>query len=349
MTDARSKKVYDALIDKVSTIAQLRSLATDMGVAMQKGEVIDIPTRSAIQIEDASNGASMTVQTIEPSANTLTVDSHKGAIVGIPKLNRMLNMEGSYYDQLAQQILTEIGSYMDQAWYDTVLRDGAGTAALVVNPAGDALSIDDTENALAIMTDQKGVRLDRCVWCFSAYGIGSLRRNSAWQPNTQGPEKGVLGMPVIGMLHGAPVVQSQDVLKTLSIATSAVTIATNVATATVAEGHGFVPGMVISTTGLTTNATDATITSVTATTIVFPLTASNGALADGVGTITCTRSFNSLIHMPWTFKRELQVPDVNIVPVSNAIQDNLQADAIWGFTALPGSAVALLSPASSVA
>ena len=106
--------------------------------------------------------------------------------------------------------------------------------------------------------------------------------------------------------------------------------------------------MVISTTGHTTNATNATISSVTATTIVYPLTASDGALADGVGTITCSRTFNGLLHLPWAFRAVQQVPDLQVVAASGKIQDELQADAIWGFKALSGSFVSLLSPATSV-
>lgn len=75
-----------------------------------------------------------------------------------------------------------------------------------------------------------------------------------------------------------------------TIATSAVTIASNVATATVLAGHGASAGQCIVTTGHTTNTPGSPngcvqITSVGATTIVYPLTAADGPLADGVGTI----------------------------------------------------------------
>jgi hypothetical protein len=153
---------------------------------------------------------------------------------------------------------------------------------------------------------------------------------------------------MIGRLHGVPVVRSQDVPKSLAVATTAVSITSNVATATVAAGHGFVPGMVISSSGLTTNVTSATISSVTATTIVYPCTASNGAMADGVGTLTCAATFNVLLHRPWNFISKRQAPDIRIVPTSGKIQDELQFDSIWGVKSLAGAAVTLLSPATSV-
>ena len=59
MTDARSKKVYDALIDKVSTLAQLRSLATDMGALQER-------------ITSTRNGSITSVQAIYVPADDLT-------------------------------------------------------------------------------------------------------------------------------------------------------------------------------------------------------------------------------------------------------------------------------------
>lgn len=81
-----------------------------------------------------------------------------------------------------------------------------------------------------------------------------------------------------------------------SVATTAVTVASNVATATVV-GHAFVVGENITTSGHTTNATVATpITAVTATTVSYALTASDGALADGVGVITAADEWTQSAH-----------------------------------------------------
>ena len=67
----------------------------------------------------------------------------------------------------------------------------------------------------------------------------------------------------------------------------------------VAVTEVIVAGQQIWTSGLTTNVavgSPATITSVTATTIVYPLTASDGALADGVGTIYSASSMALLVR-----------------------------------------------------
>lgn len=72
----------------------------------------------------------------------------------------------------------------------------------------------------------------------------------------------------------------------LVVATTGCTIASNVCTATVASGHGLVAGDIVALSGTTVTTASATITSVTETTVVFPLTGANGAMADGVGVLT---------------------------------------------------------------
>lgn len=57
-------------------------------------------------------------------------------------------------------------------------------------------------------------------------------------------------------------------------------IATNVATATVRD-HGLSAGHLVTTYGFTVNATDSIVSSVTATTVVFPLTGTNGSIGTG--------------------------------------------------------------------
>lgn len=356
-TDARAKYVSDKLIDKVSTSYQLRNIFTPIGEdgPMRKGESIDIPTRSAITVSQVSSGSTsntLSVQANTPTANNLVVDQHYGAIVAIPKLQSIFDMEGSWSSQMADQVLTEIGDNMDIDLYDDLIRVGAydSSASYWANVAGDAISNDDLENALAIMTSQRGVRYENLVFAFHPYGMGSVRRLSAFIPNYQRAEDGNLGLPMIGTVHGVPVVVSQSVKTSMTQACTAVSISSNVATVTVAAGHGFVPGMLITIAGITTPLTvAAAITAVSATTLTVPLTASDGAMADGAGTVTWARCANALVHRPWAFRRVQLVPDLRIVPRITEIDDVLQADALWGVKVLTGSCVGIASPAAAVA
>ena len=89
-------------------------------------------------------------------------------------------------------------------------------------------------------------------------------------------------------------VQEPYVIGAEDASPSAVSVAANVATATIGSGHGFVAGMRISTDGMLSSApaeadvSDVAITSVTDTTIIYPCTAANGAFTS-VGTLSASR------------------------------------------------------------
>jgi hypothetical protein len=361
-TDARAKAVLAQLIDKVSAAYPLASLYTDMGAAMQKGESIDIPTRSAVTIQQVSAGAaasSMTVQTNTPTANNLKVDQHYGAIVEIPPFQQIFDLEGTWSAQLASQVQTELSNYVDAThWAETIFTGAYSTdAKYYVNPAGDALAPADLENAWATMLDQKGVTLDGLAWVMHPFGMGSVRANSAWIPS-ESSASGQIGTPLRmqGTLHGIPVFISQNVPRTKDVTSTAWAINTNVLTVTVAAGHGLVPGLPCTFNTVTAGgdmATATAIKSVTATTVVFDWSASN-ANATEAGTITCAKAFNALVYRPWIFSRRAVLPDVRIVPVSGGasgnsrITDELQAHTIWGSKSLAGSAIVIPSPGNSV-
>lgn len=353
--DARGKAVYSQLTDKVSTLYPVRNIFRDMSGEMDgtRNQSIDIITRAAITIEQASNSSgvaqTMTIQSNTPTANNLVVDQHYGSVVGVGKMSKTFDMGGAWAGQMAEQILIELGDYIDQDHIDELIRVGAysSTAAYTSNVAGDALSNTDIEQAIAILASMRGARRADFAWLFNPYGIGNIRNLSAFIPH-ENAVAGVLGTPTVGSLHGIPVIESQAVPTSLAVATTACTIATNVCTATVAAGHGIVPGMVISLAGTTVTGSDKTVSSVTDTTIVFPLTGADGAMADGVGTITCSRAMNMLVNRRWIFSAVQQVPDIEIVTSETKFQDILKFDAIWGLKVLAASAVLLPSPASSV-
>lgn len=355
--DARGKAVSDKLISKVDTLFPLSNIFTDMGPAMRVNQSIDIPTRASITVEQASNSSGatlMTLQTNAPVANNLIVDQHYGAVILIQKLQNIYDLNGKWSDQMSHQVKVELDDYIDIDCYDEAIRVGAWdtTATRWTNVAGATVTGDMVELAMAKMRAQKGVRQADLVWTFHPYGMGAIRRLSAFVPSVNAP-MGDLGTPAVGTLHGIPVVESQSVIDQLTVATSAVTITSNVATATVAAGHGLVPGMLVLNSGLTDSASNLTaqvISSVTATTVVFPYTASNGAQGDGVGVLTVNLTCNGLLNRPWLFKSIQQVPDVKIVARSAGyIGDELQFDAIWGVKVLANSAVMIGSPRQAVA
>lgn len=355
MADLRSKAVLAALIDRISARYPLSSIFTDLGPAMKLGDSIDIPTfTDALTVQDASSsGASvaLTIETASATANNLVIDKHKAVFLDIPKFQRMFDLEGAWASQIANTILTKLWNYVDADLYDDlVLNAGFSTSgAYWVNAEADALGTADINLAMAKMLAQDGVRKEDLVWVFNPYGSGSLANISAWQPQPSFLGGDKLGHPTIGFLNGVPVVESQKVRSQITAACTAVSISSNVATVTVPSGHGFVPGMKITISGITTPLTvAAAISAVTATTLTVPLTASDGAMADGAGTVTCNISCNGLVHRPWAFRAMSQMPEIRIVPREARDSDVLQATMLWGKKSLAGAFIGLGSPREAV-
>lgn len=356
MTDNRAKAVRSALIDKVSTTFSLKNLLTDMNATgeLGKGDTVEIPTRSAVQIEQVSTGTgalAMSVQTNTATPNELKIDQHYGAIVEIGKMNEKYDLNGTWAPQLASQVKIELDTYIGtDVFKRALLYQGAWAAGSTapstwVNPTGVALTQDMTELALAQMLNQKGVTFDGLEWILGPFGVGSLRRIAGFNAATP-VGGGSLGMRQVGELHGIPVRVTQVAPESIAVATTAVVVASNVATATVAAGHGIVAGMPLTSAGHTVNATTAVaVTSTTETTVVYPLTTGDATLADGVGVLTVNMSIGGLVYKPWAFFAEGKVPTVNIYPrTGGKIVDELQAEAFWGSKGLPGCFVAIGSP-----
>lgn len=358
MPDNREKYVSDRLINRVSVTSSLKSLFTDVVAdgRVAKNDSFEIPTRSAIQVEQVSTGsgaATMTVQTNTATPNLLTVDQHYGAVIEIGKMNAKYDLAGAWSDQLGDQVMIEIDNYVDSDVFTRALLyggawlAGATTPTTWVNPSGAAVTQDMTEQALAVMSTQRGVSLEGCEWVFHPYGLGSIRRLSAFTPiHTPVAAGGSLGMRTVGELHGLPVKMTNAVPNRLSIATTAVVVSTNVATATVAAGHGVVAGMLLTSTGHTVNSSaNVTVTSTTETTIVYPLTTGDATLADGIGTLTVNLTINGLVHRPWAFIAQAKVPTIAIhARTGGKIVDELQSHTFWGSRGLPGAFIALGSP-----
>lgn len=364
MTDLREKVVLDALIDKVSTMFPLSNALTDMGEALRKGDTAEIVTRSSITIQQASTGtgaATMTVQTNTGTPNLLTVDQHYGAIVQIGKMNAQFDMNGSWKDQLASQVLIELDDYIDIDVYKRALLFGGawttGTANTYwTNVAGATVTADHVETTMAKMLDQKGVRKQFCIWAFRPFGMSAVRRLAAFTPiSIDRQADGVLGVKTVGMLHGIPVIESQSVPDQLTVATTAaVTTGTGtVHTYTVAAGHPLVAGMLATVAGHDADENIATPTAITSTTtvsVVITTSATNdGTSTDTSGLITVNLTCNGLIYQPWSFIKKSRLPSIEIVPTSGGlISDELQATAIWGAKGLTGCFMGLGSPRQSV-
>jgi hypothetical protein len=351
MTDAREKLVQAELFPLYSRSSYAADKFTNYTSKLGKGESIEIPSIADVAvIASGATGAAPVSAT--PSVLTLTANLDPMFNVKLSKIESEQNLGGNW----AQQVAKDITGQMKNAIDDLVLRDYVckqlcwdTSASYVDNVAGDALVDTDVLGCHAALTSQNGTSSNLGLF-MSSYGVNSLRKEykELISINPLDPA-GVLGLPYVGEIHGVKVFQSNSVPRNITAAASATNIATNVCTATVPANHGFLAGMMIHTTGMTANiaaGSPVAITSVTATTIVFPLTAANGS--NGTGSIVGHASLNVMADLDHLFVSMKEVPDVAYVKDYNSSNEALQITTVLGRIGRVGRARLLLSPGSSV-
>lgn len=336
MANARVKRVLGALADLYSRPKYVADILTSLREPLMRSDIIEVPGIGSLTVADGSaSGSAQDVsnQQVNPSVLTLTADEEPAIFVEVEQMKNEQIMDGAYYDQVAMQAMSQLRTNVDfriiNNFTRTVAFDAAGTYH--VNVASDALVRTDILQAKAALEAQDGAHSLALV--MSAYGWNSVLNLAEFIPNFTASEQGILGIPKIGTVFGIPVYMSNGILSGATVDTTAVTVASNVATATVAAGHGFVAGMKIKNSGLTdsgTNTGTVAITSVTATTIVFPFTAANGAQADGVGTLTDQSEQNLMLDIPHCYVALQKLPSVREVPYFNRTSNSLQISAIMG-------------------
>lgn len=349
MTDARVQAVLSGLAEIHKRGSFILDLVDRMDGLAGGGDRVQIPDIGVLAVESTGAAVAGSANDATPNVLNLVVDKDPAIYIDIPKLQNMQTMggRGNWAKQVSMQALLQYRNAMDASFLE-YMATGAPTFSLTgdytVNPAGDALSVVDYGDAIGILEDQDGSFLPNFAWVFGAGGAKSLRTLSTFQPNENSAD-GFLGIPRLGSLMGIPVYQTNSVKKRHSVATSAASIATNVATLTVAAGHGFVVGELATTSGLTANATTAVaISAVTATTIVLAITASDGAMGDGVGFVTSASERCMLIDRQFAHGAIQAMPEARIVEGKKTTTDELQISGAFGYVARPGRAVNLYCP-----
>ena len=313
------------------------------------GDTLEFPAVSALTVTADGNVAT-TAQTPTSDNLTLTVDSHPCVFVDVPAISAAQNLAGGWSAALAGQALRAIRNKIDSDLLDNVSKVAAWDtgASYVANVAGNTLAKDDFVTAHAMLADQDGSDPQNFMWVFDAWAHSALMNLSEFHPNGS-TDVSSLGVPMVGTLFGAPVFMGgRSCPRQITAATSAVSISSNVATATLSAGHGIQAGEVLSSSGLTTDVSGVTVTSVTATQAVYPCTASDGAFADGVGTLTTAAARNLLIDRSYCHAAIQKVPTTRIVDISGRTASELQISAIWGSATRSGRAINILAPAGSL-
>jgi hypothetical protein len=352
MADAARKAVQSALLDTWSRGPSLLPLLTNLGPVVRGGDSVDVPYVGTLTVATSESQA---VSATSLSVYTMTVNRPKFINQGLTmaQMAQLLNGNDAFAQQITRASSGQLANAIERDIVEHIITSTG--VAYHVNLAADAVTDDDLNAAEAVMREQDGVAnaMGDLAWVVSPRAAASIKNAADFSYDSVAPLQGGVGLPMLGSINGIPVYTHNalpgavDALRQ-QVATSAVSISTNVATATVPSGHGFVAGQQIWTSGLTTNVavgSPVTISSVTATTIVYPLTASDGALADGVGTIYSASSMAMLIHRPWIYYgMDGEIPAVELVKREANAGYGLQLFQHLGRAVATGAAVIVHAP-----
>lgn len=354
MADARSKAVLDALeplyTRSVYLIDRVRNLREPLGAA----DSIEVP--ASPQLTVAANGANTTApQSGTPTVLAVNPNLHPLINVLLPAVDQVQLLGGTWAPQIAEDATQQLKNSMDNALcQDYLARTLAYDTAASYhdNLAGDSLTEDDILNSKATILAQDGSMASSLALITSPFGEASITSIAGFTPMAQQIDQGLLGVPQIGKVFGIPVLSTNAVQRSLTIAGTG-SITSNVATVTVAAGHGFVPGAMVYTSGFTVaggqniaSTSAVAVQSVTATTVVFALSGTNGSI--GSGSIIMRSCMNLLVDLKHIFVAQQRFPTIRVVDDYQSTSSALQVSALWGRIGRAGRCRVIHSPPSSV-
>lgn len=352
MADLRAKNVLSKMIDLSSrNFYALDVASTPMREPLGKGDTIEIGSVDDLTVRTAGSSA-QTPQAVTNSLITLVADREPWINALIPQMASMQLVDGNWADHVAEKAVVQLKNYIDREYQEHIIAQAwvTGTASTYhTNVGSDTLSSIDILNAKATLLSNDGSMEQSLVLLVHPYGEASIRSISTFVPNATDAEMGNLGITKLGRVHNVPVFMTTSVHRRRTVASTAWSVTSNVLTITVASGHGIVAGVPITFDTVTAGgdqATSTAVTSTTATTVVLPLTASNGSATEA-GTITVQACENLLIDRGHAYSAIQKGFGTRIVPQSDTTGDALQISSIWGRIARAGRANVLCSPPAS--
>lgn len=318
-------------------------------------------SESAYRIPDVTVGAVITVQgRTDPtrptqSHQTLTVDQRAKLNHAVDDLEARQLLKGAYVLALADRMYGTLMNQLDGAAYAAILE-------AVAAEGGDNLAAWDGNNVhnkdLDTMTDaifgdfesslqDDGNVVEDFMLMANPRGYTRLANVFRAQIGAVSVQAPMLGVAKDGLaLNGIPMVRNYAVPSDLRATATASTITSNVCVATIPAGHPFQVGMEIYTTGGGTNVASSSrvaLTAVTATSVTYALTASNGS--NGTPTIICPASPVLLIPRSKAFWAGDVAPRTKMVDdAEDAGGMALQAYSSYGRHVVDGEARMLLVP-----
>lgn len=352
VTDQRAKYVLTELADLYSRTSYAIDLVSQLDEPIKYGESLDVPSIGALTVY-ADGSSSQSAQAVSNGALTLTVDQHPWIPALLPRRDQVQNLanNGGWAAGVAKQAAQQLKAYQDTYLLKTYLALGLcydTSATYHDNVALATLTAKMITDSKAALKTFDGVVRPALV--IQPYGESDITSIVGFALNDVAQQSNALGLDFLGKVAGVPVYTSNSIPRSYTVATTAaVTTGTGVThTYTVAAGHGLVPGLKVTVSGVDADETIATataITSVTATTVVVTTTATNdGTAADGVGTITVGGSWAIMMDLNQIFAAQQLVPDGRIIPDPNTSGDILQVFSLFGVKGRAGRARVLHMP-----
>jgi len=350
MADGRAKAVFNTLAPLFEEANYAIDLAaSSMREPLGRGDVIDVPDISALTVT-AAGSTTTSPQAITTNVLSLNANLEPWINAALPQLASMQLLDGKWAAQCGAQAVQMLKNSMDSDFCQYLVeRNWTAAATYHTNVAGDSLTSDDVLNAIATLTNNKGVDEQDLVFLFSSWGRASLSSISGFVPN-MAPATGVNGLPQVGTIYGVPCYQTSSIGNGRTLASTAFIDSGSATSISVAAGHGIAIGQKVTFSTVTSANDISTATAVTAADATsITVGASGGAGgATEAGTVTLECSENLLVSKSNTFIAQQQLPKTRIVPLSDSTGDALQISSIWGRVSRVGRAIVVCSPKSAI-
>lgn len=291
-------------------------------------------------------------QVLTPTDFDLMVNLFRSSNVNIDSRQRNQILNGNFPNQLGAKLFNSLVGQIEDTLWDSIRsaafadagdNSAVGSGHNVFNKGNSALTVTHVVDAIGAL-DGPGVE-DMLLFA-APNADGRLRTLFRDQLTSVPVESPMLGVPMNGVsINGVPLVKSHALPKTWTVAATASSITSNVATFTVPVGHGLQAGMTITTAGATADVdTPTAITSVTATTVVVALTGSD-APTNGAATISTNASVIALVDRAKCYFAGNLIPNIREVPSARRSgADSLQAYADFGNLVIDGFVRLIMVP-----
>lgn len=350
-----SKAVEKALYDTWSRGVSLLGLVTDKGPLARGGDSYDLPFRTAFTV-NTSEAAAAASTTLGGAAVTVNRPKFINQAMTMAQQAQLLGGDENFAKEVAKAAGGDMVNALERDLIEYLIAEIAGgggiSAALHGNLDAGAVAASDVNDVEAAVREQDGIANGMGMfWLCSPRALAGIKSVSGYGSQIMTPPGApAIGLPNAGTLNGMPIYLHNGVpggVNRYQLTCASSNIATNVCTATYAVPHGFVAGQQIYTTGFTAGniavTSPVTVTSTTATTVVFPQTAANGS--NGAGTIISASAMALLCYGPWiTFATDGEIPSVKFIPREGNAGDLLQLFHHFGRGALAGACGVLHAP-----